>query len=124
MSSFEQVKENIEVASKYEINSLNEDELNILYIARNEWLNIKTIGCTNCKYCMPCPNGVNIPKNFEIYNNYIMYGDLNESVSKYQYLKEEERASNCKECGTCETLCPQNLEIIKLLKLIDNTFII
>jgi len=48
---FEQVKENIEVASKYEINSLNEDELNILYIARNEWLNIKTIGCTNCKYC-------------------------------------------------------------------------
>jgi len=124
MSSFEQVKENIEVASKYEINSLNEDELNILYIAINEWLNIKTIGCTNCKYCMPCPNGVNIPKNFEIYNNYIMYGDLNESVSKYQYLKEEERASNCKECGTCETLCPQNLEIIKLLKLIDNTFII
>lgn len=124
MSSFEQVKENIEVASKYEINSLNEDELNILYIARNEWLNIKTIGCTNCKYCMPCPNGVNIPKNFEIYNNYIMYGDLNESVSKYQYLKEEERASNCRECGTCETLCPQNLEIIKLLKLIDNTFII
>ncbi|HPB34286.1 MAG TPA: aldo/keto reductase [Caldisericia bacterium] len=124
MSSFEQVKENIEVASKYEINSLNEDELKILSIARNEWLNIKSIGCTNCKYCMPCPNGVNIPKNFEIYNNYIMYGDLNESVSKYQYLKEEERASNCKECGTCETLCPQNLEIIKLLKLIDNTFII
>jgi len=124
MSSFEQVKENIEVASKYEINSLNEDELKILSIARNEWLNIKSIGCTNCKYCMPCPNGVNIPKNFEIYNNYIMYGDLNESVSKYQYLKEEERASNCRECGTCETLCPQNLEIIKLLKLIDNTFII
>jgi len=124
MSSFEQVKENIEVASKYEINSLNEDELKILSIARNEWLNIKSIGCTNCKYCMPCPNGVNIPKNFEIYNNYIMYGDLNESVSKYQYLKEEESASNCRECGTCETLCPQNLEIIKLLKLIDNTFII
>ncbi len=124
MSSFEQVKENIEVASKYEINLLNEDELKILSIARNEWLNIKTIGCTNCKYCLPCPNEVNIPKNFEIYNNYIMYGDLNESVSQYQYLKEEERASNCKECGTCETLCPQNLEIIKLLKLIDNTFII
>ncbi|HQP00319.1 MAG TPA: aldo/keto reductase [Caldisericia bacterium] len=124
MSSFEQVKENIEVASKYEINSLNEDELKILSIARNEWLNIKTIGCTNCKYCMPCPNGVNIPKNFEIYNNYIMYGDLNESASEYEYLKEEERASNCRECGTCETLCPQNLEIIKLLKLIDNTFII
>ncbi|HOC52143.1 MAG TPA: aldo/keto reductase [Caldisericia bacterium] len=124
MSSFEQVKENIEVASKYEINSLNEDELKILSIARNEWLNIKSIGCTNCKYCMPCPNGVNIPKNFEIYNNYIMYGDLNESASEYEYLKEEERASNCRECGTCETLCPQNLEIIKLLKLIDNTFII
>ncbi|MBP7140188.1 MAG: aldo/keto reductase [Caldisericia bacterium] len=122
MSSFEQVKENIEVASKYEINSLNEDELKILSIARNEWLNIKSIGCTNCKYCMPCPNGVNIPKNFEIYNNYIMYGDLNESVSKYQYLKEEESASNCRECGTCETLCPQNLEIIKLLKLVSKTF--
>lgn len=122
MSSFEQVKENIEVASKYEINSLNEEELKILSIARNEWLNIKSIGCTNCKYCMPCPNGVNIPKNFEIYNNYIMYEDLDEIASEYQYLKEEERASNCRECGTCETLCPQNLKIIELLKLINNTF--
>ena len=122
MSSFEQVKENIEVASKYEINSLNEDELKILSIARSEWLNIKSIGCTNCKYCMPCPNGVNIPKNFEIYNNYIMYEDLDENASEYQYLKEEEKASNCRECGSCETLCPQNLKIIELLKLINNTF--
>ncbi|HOK18117.1 MAG TPA: 4Fe-4S dicluster domain-containing protein, partial [Caldisericia bacterium] len=71
---------------------------------------------------MPCPNGVNIPKNFEIYNNYIMYEDLDENASEYQYLKEEEKASNCRECGSCETLCPQNLKIIELLKLINNTF--
>lgn len=123
MSSIEQVKENISIASKYNVGSLSEEDLNIIKKARNEWLNIRTIDCTKCKYCMPCPYGVNIPENFEIYNNFIMYGDLKEALWDYEYLKEEERASNCKECGECEEKCPQNLPIRELLKKVKDIFI-
>lgn len=122
MSSIEQVKENISIASKYYVGSLSEEDLNIIKKARNEWLNIRTIYCTKCKYCLPCPYGVNIPENFEIYNNFIMYGYLQEALWEYEYLKEEERASNCKECGECEEKCPQNLTIRELLKLVINSF--
>jgi len=118
MSQINQVKENIEIASKYEFNFLTQKDLEILMKARDEWLNIKSIDCTNCKYCLPCPYGVNIPKNFEIYNNYLMYKDLKETYEEYEYLKEEEKASNCRECGECEEKCPQSLSIRELLKLV------
>lgn len=90
--------------------------------AREEWLKIKFIDCTNCKYCLPCPFGVNIPENFEIYNEALRYNDFKEGKFKYEFLKEEERASNCRECGECESKCPQNLSIMELLKLVDNSF--
>lgn len=119
MSSIEQVKENIKIASISEIDILNEEELKILKKAREEFLNIKSIDCTNCKYCLPCPYGVNIPKNFEIYNEGVRYNDFKEASYEYEYLKDEERASNCKECGECEEKCPQNLPIRELLKIVD-----
>ena len=119
MSSIEQVKENIKIASISEIDILNEEELKILKKAREEFLNIKSIDCTNCKYCLPCPYGVNIPKNFEIYNEGVRYNDFKEASYEYEYLKDEEKASNCKECGECEEKCPQNLPIRELLKIVD-----
>lgn len=122
MSSMDQVKENILIASKYNTNSLSEEDLKVIIKARNEWFNLKTIDCTKCKYCLPCPYGVNIPENFEIYNNLIMYGDIKEAFWEYEYLKEEERASNCRECGECEEKCPQNLPIRELLREIRDKF--
>lgn len=122
MSSLEQVKENIEIASKTGVSILSEEELEIINKAREEFLNIKSIDCTNCKYCLPCPYGVNIPKNFEIYNEAVRYNDFREASYDYEFLDEKERASNCNECGVCETLCPQNLSIRELLKLVRKTF--
>ena len=122
MSDINQVKENIKIASEYNINSLTQKDLEVLNKAREAWLNLKTIDCTNCKYCLPCPYGVNIPANFEIYNNFVMYGDLKEALWDYEYLKENERASNCRECGECEEKCPQNLPIRDLLRKIRDNF--
>ncbi len=122
MSDIKHVIENIEIASKYNIDSLSENDLKILKKARDEWLNIKSIDCTNCKYCLPCPYGVNIPKNFEIYNFAVRYNDFEEASYDYELLKEEERASNCRECGECEEKCPQSLPIRELLKEIKERF--
>lgn len=122
MSDITHVVENINIASKCGIESLNQKDFEVLLKARDEWLNIKSIDCTNCKYCLPCPYGVNIPKNFEIYNEGVRYNNFKEASYEYEYLKEEERASNCKECGECEEKCPQNLPIRELLKIIDKTF--
>lgn len=122
MSALEHVVENIKIASKYDTGSLTEKEEEILKRAREEWLKIKFIDCTDCKYCLPCPFGVNIPENFKIYNDAVRYNDFKEGKFKYEFLKEEERASNCQECGECETKCPQNLPIIELLKLVSKSF--
>ena len=66
-------------------------------------------GCTGCAYCMPCPHGVNIPKNFRIWNDLAMYG--NEEITRqnyFKYLPKAERADKCKACGKCEeSLSPE-----------------
>ena len=74
-------------------------------------------GCTGCRYCMPCPFGVDIPGNFSAWNRYHMYQNYN--VVKWQWegmSKEGKQAVNCKECGKCEKACPQHLKIRDDLK--------
>ena len=74
-------------------------------------------GCTGCRYCMPCPAGVNIPGNFAVWNKYHMYGTYDHVKNAWEKeLKEEEKAKNCIACGKCETLCPQKLSIRDDLK--------
>lgn len=69
-------------------------------------------GCTACRYCMPCPFGVDIPGNFRIWNEYAMYGVKEKSRRAYREdLKDGSRASDCRKCGKCETVCPQSLSI-------------
>ena len=69
-------------------------------------------GCTGCRYCMPCPAGVNIPGNFKVWNDYHMYRTYDHVKWSWEKeLKEEEKAKNCIKCGKCETLCPQKLSI-------------
>lgn len=80
--------------------------------------------CTSCGYCMPCPEQVNIPGIFRLWN--IMRGYGNAEYSKLEYLKIQEQrhwadfpgksADHCIECGTCEERCPENLPIIENLK--------
>lgn len=69
-------------------------------------------GCTACRYCMPCPAGVDIPRNFRIWNLYHMYGNYN--AVKWDWedgIGEEHKAKNCIRCGKCEKACPQKLTI-------------
>lgn len=78
-------------------------------------------GCTGCRYCMPCPFGVNIPKNFAVWNKYHVYGTYGHVKQAWEGdLKEEEKAKNCAGCGKCEGLCPQKLQIRADLKKVQS----
>jgi predicted aldo/keto reductase-like oxidoreductase len=115
MSTLDQVKENIEYASKYEVGSLTDEELELIEKVAQKYNELRKVNCTECKYCMPCPQGVDIPWNFSIYNQASMYNMYQEMRNDYAK-KEKERAENCVECGVCETKCPQNLPIREILK--------
>ena len=70
------------------------------------------IGCTGCRYCMPCPMGVDIPDNFSIWNKLGMFGQP--EAIKHQWearFPDAEKASHCVRCGKCEAACPQHLPI-------------
>ena len=69
------------------------------------------VGCTGCRYCMPCPFGVDIPGNFRMMNEYAMYGLRRRLEGDWQFMDAPERADNCRRCGQCEQACPQALPI-------------
>ncbi|AEF16245.1 NADP-dependent oxidoreductase domain protein [Thermoanaerobacterium xylanolyticum LX-11] len=115
MSTMEQVKQNIESASRSKANGLTENEVKLVDKVRETYERLSPVGCTACNYCMPCPNGVNIPKNFAVYNEAHMYNNYDEALRNYNNLNEG-KASSCIECGECETKCPQHLTIIDYLK--------
>ncbi len=73
-------------------------------------------GCTGCAYCMPCPAGVNIPKNFQLWNQYHIYQKYETVKFGWEGMEEKERPVSCIQCGKCETVCPQHLSIREDLK--------
>lgn len=121
MSTLDQMKENIEIADRLLPNVISEDEAK-KYLEVKEAIEARAqIPCTDCKYCMPCPVGVNIPGNFMHYNRSFMYEDLAFAAHVYQKkYKDEQRASACVECGKCEPQCPQGIKIIDELKKVHN----
>lgn len=121
MSSLEQVKENILTANKSKINLLNDDDLDVIDRVRDQYLLLKPIPCNDCKYCLPCPEDVDIPRIFEVYNSGKMYEKMDIAKKFYQWIKPENNASRCVRCGQCEQKCPQNINISDLLSEIHAT---
>jgi predicted aldo/keto reductase-like oxidoreductase len=112
MSAMQHVEENIASAERSGIGTLTEEELALYDRVRKEYEALCPIPCTDCKYCLPCPSGVNIPRVFQIYNDLMMYGDENRAQMVYNaFMKEDERANLCIECGDCLDKCPQMIEI-------------
>jgi len=77
--------------------------------------------CTGCKYCMPCPAGIDIPYIFSLYNTFNVYGMKNNAKVSYQNMGKwpwipKINALACTECGACETKCPQKILVRKQLK--------
>jgi hypothetical protein len=117
MSAPQQVEENLASAERSGVGSLTPADLQIIEQVRNVRQGLAPIPCTHCEYCLPCPNDVAIPEIFALYNEAMMYGAPEHSRSTYRnFFNPENKADQCIECGTCESLCPQNIEIIEWLK--------
>jgi len=114
MSTFEQIKDNLRIADKFDSGSLTVKEIELIGKVRETYKALSKVSCTGCEYCMPCPFGVNIPGSFTIYNEFYMYGNLEEKKRSYKFI--EGNADKCRECGKCEKVCPQKLSIRKYLK--------
>lgn len=123
MSTLDQIKENIGYSDEMIANQLSQEELD-LYTKVKETIDSRAqIPCTDCKYCMPCPEGVNIPGNFKLYNLSYMYEDVEARKETYQNkFNEEQKANACVACGACIPKCPQNIAIIDDLKKVHERF--
>lgn len=123
MNKRSDVEENLRVLSEAEPHSLSKEELNIVAQARDIYNQRIQIACTDCRYCMPCPQGVAIPRLFRLYNEASMYSTFAEDKPQFrQMVKDGRGPDQCVACGNCESACPQNLEIIELLQMVDRAF--
>lgn len=110
MSSMEQLEDNLETFGKFQpLTELEEEAVEkAADLIRSRMKN----GCTSCRYCMPCPFGVNIPEMFSIWNNCAMFDEAEKAKKAYgEQKKQNASADLCKKCGACEKVCPQGLSI-------------
>lgn len=117
MRTEEQLLQNVKSANVPRPKSLSTEELALIDGVKRIYRRLLKVDCTRCAYCMPCPQGVNIPENFTRYNDYYLFNDKEISVLFYnQIFSPESRAANCIQCGECEPLCPQHIRIGEELK--------
>ena len=119
MNSIPMIEENCRVASEVQTGEFTPEDHELIARIREEINRNYKIGCTGCGYCMPCPQGVDIPSTFACYNS--MYAE-NRFMSRTNYLmntafrKSSADYTKCVGCGKCAQHCPQHLEIPQLLK--------
>jgi predicted aldo/keto reductase-like oxidoreductase len=122
MSTLEQVRQNVALADTGYAGALMRAELSLYEKVKKELEKRIIIPCTGCKYCMPCPHGVNIPDCFEMFNRGHIYDEEKQTKHAYGMFLggffdgAPHYASVCKECGECEEKCPQSLPIREHLK--------
>lgn len=119
MSDMNQMIENINTLSgDFELSDKETQAVN--QVVKN-LLNLSTIPCTGCKYCMPCFRGVDIPRIFRIYNDYKMFGSPWRTYSEYfTYFKDENKPHMCVTCNSCVDKCPQHINIPLMLQVVND----
>lgn len=119
MQTIEMVEQNVEIASSDAV--LSEAEWQQLGESMEQLKKFSELYCTGCKYCQPCPAGIDIPKIFNLYTYYNVYG-LKEHAQKAfsKHLADGDKTfKDCLNCGKCEKACPQRLQIRKELERVE-----
>ena len=124
----EHVEENVRSAGESGIGMLTKEEEALVERVRELYQDLCLIPCTGCSYCMPCPNGVDIPHNFKLYNDGAMYERENPGRMRgwYKHMLEgfdgewlvKGRADVCIQCRECEAKCPQNIPISEIMPVV------
>lgn len=121
MGSDEMLDDNLSHASRTDYNQLSEDEKQSVDEIANRFKELCDNICTQCKYCQPCPNDVNISSIFSSLQRHQIYGDVEKAKYYYSVIgkmpwAQGKNATACIECGECLEKCPQGIEIIDQLK--------
>ena len=122
MNSTEMVEENLATAEDARAGAFTEEDFALIRSVRNEISAAEKVGCTGCRYCMPCPQGVNIPGTFFYYNTMYTDGKWRGRMDYAQNVGltlQPQFATQCVGCGKCESHCPQHLPIREKLKEAD-----
>lgn len=115
MSTMGQVEDNLKTFGCFK--PLSGEEQKMMKEVRDTLKSRVQNGCTACRYCMPCPAGVDISGCFGVWNTYHMYQNYNMVKRRWEdELGEQKQAKNCVKCGKCEQACPQKLSIRKDLE--------
>ena len=122
MNTLDMVRENCRTADSARAGAFTDADRDVLRRVTGAIRASDKVGCTGCRYCMPCPKGVDIPGTFRCYNAMFIESP---SQGRFQYAqtvgltKEPAFASQCIQCGKCEKHCPQGLPIREKLKEAD-----
>ena len=126
MNSMEMVEENCRVASDAEAGSFTLKDQELINQVKKIITASEKVGCTGCRYCMPCPKGVDIPTAFKSYNQLAISKKFSTRVDYIQQTglrKQTSFASQCVGCGKCESHCPQDIPIRQKLKEADRALL-
>jgi len=116
-SSVAQLTENVKVLSDAAPNSLTDKEHAIIQQVSDAYNNLIKYACTNCRYCMPCPQKVNIPISITYYNEWFLYGQNEKIKDQFMaFVPEKSWPSKCVGCKVCEEKCLQHLPIAEAMK--------
>lgn len=118
-----QLAENLAAAEEGLPGSLSPGEHETVRRVRDAFREKIRVPCTACRYCMPCPGGVNIPECLARLNDIALFGDHEHAAFFYRHvLGDTGYASLCAECGACEEICPQGIRVIDCLHEVADLF--
>lgn len=119
MSDEKQVEENLEYAKRSSVGMATEQDKEVVKEAKRVFDSMALVGCTGCRYCMPCPFGLDIPKIFSLYN---MTAAHREEDARAEYEALEKKAGDCRSCHHCEKECPQMIKVSEVMKEVAKVF--
>ena len=130
MNSIEQIDENIRIANEITPLSMSLEDMETIELVKRVLSRLLKINCSTCGYCMPCPQGVNIPECMKIYNEKFLFNEkglMTDSFFNYYHylggvINSPANAGKCNGCGKCLRKCPQKLNIPKELKKVEKEF--
>ncbi len=114
MNTLEQLEQNVRTAFAFDPQTVQHEAMCEGLDRLREGLGDQF--CTGCRYCMPCPQGVDIPYHMDLYRNWICFGLEEHVKERLAGMPAEKAWSRCTECEACEEACPNELHITQTLR--------